>query len=47
MKGLLQTDHALEATGDSLEESAIGDFVKLLNEGRVMLGCRGRVHHGI
>lgn len=40
-------DHVLPSGGDSLEERTIGDFVKLPDEGCVVVGRRGRMHHGV
>jgi hypothetical protein len=40
-------DHVLPSAGNSLEESTIGNFVELLDEGCVVLRRRGRMHHGV
>ena len=40
-------DHVLPSAGNSLEECTVGDFVKLLDEGCVVLRRRGRMHHGV
>lgn len=40
-------DHILPSRGDSLKEGTVGHFVKLPDEGCVMFGRRGRMHHGV
>ena len=40
-------DHVLPSGGKSLEEGTVGHFVKLPDEGCVVFGRRGRVHHGV
>lgn len=42
-----QADHVLPSAGDSLEESTVGNFVKLLDKGCVVLRRRSRMHHGV
>jgi hypothetical protein len=42
-----QADHVLPSGGDSLQERTIGDFFELLDEGCVVFGRRGRMHHGV
>jgi hypothetical protein len=44
---LRQADHVLPSGGDSLQERTVGNFFKLLDEGCVVFGRRGRMHHSV